>query len=117
MKYIICSLSFLLVLALISSCNKSSSSSASTNGKYFPTVKAIIQNNCLSCHSSTGSWSGRPTSFDTDSSIAADYSIIKQSVAGPFTFTIHQMPQGGSLSTSDINTIIAWYDKGGKTTD
>ena len=117
MKYIVCSLIVLLSFALISSCNKSSSSSTSTNGKYFPTVKTIIQNNCLSCHSSIGSWSGRPTSFDTDSSIAADYSIIKQSVAGPFTFTIHQMPQGGSLSTSDINTIIAWYDKGGKTTD
>lgn len=107
----------LAALWVINACGKSSSSPASTNGKYFPQVKTIIQNNCLTCHSSSGSWAGRPTAFDSDSAIATDYTVIKQAIAGPFTFFIHRMPQGGSLSASDSTTIVAWYNNGGKTSD
>lgn len=87
------------------------------SGILFPKVKTIIQNNCLSCHSSTGAWAGRPTKFDTDDQIAAVYAAIKASVADPITITNKRMPQGGSLSASDVDIIVQWYNKGGKTTD
>jgi len=106
-----------IVLWSINACSKKSSSDTSSNGLYFPKVKSIIQNNCLSCHSSSGNWSGRPTSFDSDSSISAQYAIIYQAIAGPFTFYLHKMPQGGSLSVSDSTTIATWYNRGGKITD
>ena len=106
----------ILVLASVNSCSKSSTNTPA-NTTYFPTVKTIISNNCLSCHSSKGSWAGRPTAFDSDSAIAADGAIIKTAIAGPWTFMVKRMPQGGSLSSSDSITIVNWFNKGGKTTD
>ena len=103
-------------LISVNACSKSSSSTPGTS-TYFPKVKTIIASNCLSCHSSTGSWSGRPTAFDSDSVISADASIIRTSVVGPWTFMVKKMPQGSSLSDSDIATIEAWVNKGGKTSD
>jgi uncharacterized membrane protein len=85
--------------------------------KYFPLVKTIIQNNCLSCHSSSGSWEGRPVSFDSDTSIAELSSSIKAAVADPISPTNRRMPQGGSLSATDIDIIVKWFNKGGKVTD
>jgi uncharacterized membrane protein len=84
---------------------------------YFPKVKAIIQANCMSCHSSSGAWEGRPVAFDTDEQITAGYTSIKAAVADPETITNKRMPKGSTLSQSDINTILQWYQKGGKTTD
>ena len=55
--------------------------------------------------------------FDSDSSISAQYASIKASVADPVTATNRRMPEGGSLSTADINTIVSWFNKGGKVTD
>ena len=104
----------LVGLWLINACSKSSSSPTSTNGKYFRRVKTIIQNNCLTCHSSSGSWAGRPTAFDSDSAIATDYTVIKQAIAGPFTFFVHRMPQGGALSASDSITIVVGITMGGE---
>lgn len=106
----------LLAFGLITSCSKSSSSTPDTTA-YFPKVKTIIANNCLSCHSSSGSWSGRPTAFDSDSAIASSATIIKTAVAGPWTFMVKKMPQGSALSAADIATIEAWVNKGGKATD
>ena len=106
----------ILVLVSVNSCSKSSSTTPTTT-TYFPAVKTIISNNCLSCHSSTGTWAGRPTAFDSDSAIAADAAIIKTAIAGPWTFFVKRMPQGGSLSAADSTTIVNWYNKGGKTTD
>ncbi|MEO6040201.1 MAG: hypothetical protein ABIQ93_17435, partial [Saprospiraceae bacterium] len=73
----------LFSLVLIFSCKKENSNPA--DEKYFPKVKTIIQNNCLSCHSSTGSWAGRPTAFDTDEEIVAAAANIKAVVADPVT--------------------------------
>ena len=110
--------SLLSLFTILFACNKSSSSGTTpTTTKYFPLVKTIVQNNCLSCHSSSGSWAGRPTAFDTDSSIAALSSSIKAAVADPVTPLNRRMPQTGPLSTNDINTIVSWYNAGGKTSD
>ena len=119
MKTLICCCftAFSAAIAISSCTKKSDSTTPTSSGPYFPKVKTIVQGNCLSCHSSSGSWAGKPTAFDTDSSIDAQYSVIKAAVADPVTPVNQRMPQGGSLSTADINTIVSWYGKGGKTTD
>lgn len=85
--------------------------------KYFPKVKTIIEDHCASCHNSAGTWAGRPVAFDDDSSIAMQYQLIKAAVADPVSPTNKRMPQEGMLGSDEINTIIKWYDKGGKITD
>lgn len=104
------------VVFLINGCQKKNTQPVNT-GPYFADVKAIIASNCLGCHSATGSWQGRPVAFDTDSSIAAQYALIKAAVADPVTPTNKRMPQVGSLSDAAINTIVSWYTKGGKISD
>jgi uncharacterized membrane protein len=106
----------LLGLYTMISCSKEQDLTP-VNDKYFPQVKKIIENNCLVCHSSTGTWEGRPVSFDSDSAISEQYTFIKAAVADPVTITNKRMPQGGSLSASDIAIIVKWFNKGGKTTD
>jgi len=107
-----------VVLVSAISCDKKSSDNAvPDSGPYFPKVKAIIQNNCLTCHSSSGTWAGRPTAFDTDAQIAAASASIKSAVNDPVTVQNKRMPEGGTLSASDIDIIVKWYNKGGKITD
>lgn len=109
---------FLVICLAFFSCNKDNSVSPTPTGTtYFPQVKSIIQGNCISCHSSSGTWSGRPVAFDSDSAIAAQSSLIKAAVNDPVTTTNQRMPLGGSLTTTQINTIVSWYNKGGKTTN
>ena len=98
------------------SCSKQSDMTPAPD-KYFPLVKNIIQNNCLSCHSSTGTWQGRPVAFDSDTAIAELSASIKAAVADPISPTNRRMPQGGSLSANDIDIIVKWFNKGGKITD
>jgi uncharacterized membrane protein len=99
------------------SCKNSQEPTPSTSGPYFAKVKTIISSNCLSCHLSTGSWSGRPTAFDTDAQIVAAAQAIKASVADPVTITNKRMPQGATLSQADVDTIVAWYKAGGLATN
>jgi uncharacterized membrane protein len=106
-------LSGILIALTVVSCKKDTV----TSDLYFPKVKTIISNNCLSCHSSSGTWSGRPTKFDTDMDITSLYSAIKRAVADPISPTNRRMPQGGSLSASDVDIIVKWFDKGGKATE
>jgi uncharacterized membrane protein len=87
------------------SCSKESDMTPAPD-KYFPLVKNIIQNNCLSCHSSSGTWSGRPEAFDSDSAISDLSASIKRAVADPISPTNRRMPQGGSLSANDIDIIV-----------
>ncbi len=87
------------------------------SGQYFIQVKKIIQDNCMACHSSAGIFSGRPTAFDTDIEIVTAHSSIKAAIADPATPTNKRMPEGNILSPSDIDIIIKWFDKGGKSTD
>lgn len=65
----------------------------------------------MHCHSESKSWYGKPVGFDTDSGIAVNAAVIK------FAVTNKVMPKGGSLSQSDINTIVAWANAGGQTTN
>ena len=106
-----------IVISAIISCSKTDNSIQPGSDKYFPTVKTIISNNCLTCHNSSGTWAGRPTKFDTDSDISSLYIAIKKAVADPVSPTNKRMPQGGSLSANDIDIIVKWFNKGGKVTD
>ncbi|MEP6793204.1 MAG: hypothetical protein ABJB16_02675 [Saprospiraceae bacterium] len=85
--------------------------------KYFPQVKLIIENHCASCHYSSGTWAGRPVSFDNDTAIAQQYQLIKSAVADPVSPTNRRMPQDGMLTADEIDIIVKWFDKGGKITD
>lgn len=82
---------------------------------YFPQVKAIIQANCLSCHSPGGQ--GMPTIFQTDEDITSRYAAIKAAVIDPASPLNKRMPQGGELSQGDKDIIQKWFDKGGKASD
>jgi len=104
---------FLLVMVTtIVACSKSTESTQPPlSGPYFPAVRTIIQNSCLGCHSPNGNWVGRPVDLSTDSM------IVKYATAIDINVVSKTMPQGSSLSQSDINTIVAWYQKGGRATD
>ena len=102
------------LLAVFSNCTKRTDEVASP---YFPKVKSIISNNCLSCHSSKGSWLGRPTAFDNDEEITASYNSIKAVLVDPPTQFNKRMPQTGMLSAGDIDIVVKWWEKGGKSTD
>jgi len=113
-------LSSIVICALISisACKKENVSTTPVSSTtYFPRVKTIIQNNCMSCHHSSGSWTGRPTKFDTDSDIVINHAAIKSSVADTPTFTNKRMPQGSTLPQSDIDLIVQWNQKGGRSSD
>ena len=109
-------LSGILTVFTVISCKKDNAPDPNSE-VYFPKVKTIISNNCLSCHSSSGTWAGRPTKFDTDLDITTLSVAIKSAVADPVTITNKRMPQGGTLSASDIDIIVKWFNKGGKATD
>jgi uncharacterized membrane protein len=86
-------------------------------GPYFDQVRQIVADNCLSCHSSTGSWVGRPVAFDTDAQIEGYAQSIKAVVADPVTPQNPRMPQDHALTARQIGVIIAWARNGGRTTD
>jgi hypothetical protein len=100
-------LMFGIIFVTLIACSKKTSTQPppSSTGKYFLTVKTIIHNNCLSCHSSSGTWSGNPIAFDSDSAIALQHTSIKASVADSVTFFNLRMPKGGALSQNDITHI------------
>jgi uncharacterized membrane protein len=108
------------IVLLSFNCQKkaaSDSDTPSSSGPYFTKVKSIIQSNCISCHDPAGSWQGRPTDLSSDDKIVQAAAAIKAAVADPVTPTNQRMPQGGQLSQEDINTIVSWFNKGGKSTD
>jgi uncharacterized membrane protein len=114
----------LLVGALLSmmvACKKSKSDTTpappATDTTYFARVKAIMQAKCSSCHNSSGTWAGRPTKFDSDTEIAAQYASIKSAIVDPMTPVNKRMPEGDTLSAGDIDIIVHWYNKGGRITD
>ncbi len=108
----------LLVTNLLSSCSNNDSESIPADTIYFTQVKSIISTNCISCHnSSLGDWTGRPIKFDSDADITSNYAQIKASIIDPVTATNRRMPQTGNLSASDIDIVVKWFNKGGKSTD
>ncbi|MBL7782645.1 MAG: hypothetical protein JNM22_15565 [Saprospiraceae bacterium] len=113
-------LAFLLGVIFISACQHKEEV-APDSEKYFPRVKTIIANNCLSCHSAVaGTWEGRPVALDTDEEIVTANAIIKSTVADsvfPGNFAVKRMPKGGQLPSEDISVIVTWLEKGGRSTD
>ncbi|MEO8150639.1 MAG: hypothetical protein ABI723_23610 [Bacteroidia bacterium] len=107
----------LSMLITIYSCKKENASE--TNGLFFPKVKSIVQTNCaVSCHApSIGLYQGLPVILETDSDIVRYGNSIKAAVADPVSFGNKRMPPSGSLTSSDIDVITNWLDKGGKITD
>ncbi len=87
--------------------------------QYFPQVRSIVQNNCTqSCHApSKGFFTGLPVILEADTNIVHLAASIKAAVADPIGPTNKRMPEGGSLSTADIDLIKNWFAKGGKLTD
>jgi hypothetical protein len=71
------------------SCNGSTKS-------YSVDVSPLIQSNCVSCHSTYGSYAGAKASAS---------SIRSSIVSG-------SMPKGSSLSEDQKNTIVCWIDAG-----
>lgn len=105
----------LLVIIGTASCSPHSDPAPATQGPpYFPYVRTIIQNNCVGCHSPGGA--GMPVLLHTDSLIVQYAASIKAAVHDPVSPTNKRMPEGGTLSATDINTIVNWYNAGGVST-
>lgn len=115
MKNYIVLISFAVIL--LASCIKTKTQAPS--GLYYPQVKTIIQHNCtISCHSpAQGFNQGLPVILDTDSDIVQRAAAIKAAVADPVTPFNKRMPENGSLTAHEINTITSWYAAGGGTTN
>jgi uncharacterized membrane protein len=104
------------IILLTSSCTKNVVDKPVDNGgPYFSQVKQIIQNNCVSCHHQGGQ--GMPVILTSDDDIVNRAAAIKAAVADPVSPTNKRMPQDGQLSEADKNTIVAWFNKGGKASD
>ena len=105
-------LSFVSGIIAISSCNKTD---VVKSDLYFPRVKTIIQQNCISCHYQGGQ--GMPVILTEDSDIVNYAASIKAATCDTPTFFNKRMPFGGELSDADKATITNWFEKGGTATD
>src|SRR2546421_6996200 len=100
------SISILLVIA----CSKTNSSSTTTNcsgtQSFTTDVSPIFQSSCAisGCHAS-GSSNG-PGALITYQQIYNNRTAIRTAVANGI------MPQSGSLSTTQKNTLLCWIDNG-----
>jgi mono/diheme cytochrome c family protein len=76
---------------------------------YNKNVKAIIDNNCVVCHSVTGSNPSFPlTNYNAvKNSVDNILDRIQRANGDPL-----KMPQGGTLSQDNINMIIKWKADG-----
>lgn len=74
--------------------------------KYNSEVKTIVDNNCIGCHSAT-SFKPLTTYNDVKNNIDGILDRIQRPNGDP-----GKMPQGGSLSQTQINTFIKWKADG-----
>ncbi len=74
--------------------------------KYTANVKAILDNNCVSCHSAS-SFKPLTTYKDVRNNIDGIINRIQRPNGDPL-----KMPPGGSLSQTQINTFIKWKADG-----
>ena len=111
-------IAFVAVLASVAACQGESVAAPAT-GPYFPRVHAIVQANCVSCHTAagTGEPKGLPTMFETDQQIADLAAVIKAATIDPVSPRNKRMPYGGELSSADKDVILRWYNRGGRVTD
>lgn len=100
----------MLTVFLITACKKDPAEVL-----YFPKVKEIIQNNCITCHAPGGQ--GMPVVLVTDEDITSRAASIKAATIDPASPLNKRMPQGGELSQAEKDIIQKWFDKGGKATD
>ncbi|MBC8511040.1 MAG: hypothetical protein H8D33_05215 [Cryomorphaceae bacterium] len=72
---------------------------------YFELVQPIIENNCISCHSTTANMPAILGSYDGVTEALRNYSLKEEVIN-------RTMPQYGSppLSESEINIIQKWAD-------
>lgn len=73
---------------------------------YTKDVKTIVDNNCIGCHSA-GSFKPLTTYNDVKTNIDGILDRIQRANGVP-----GKMPQGGSLSQSQINIFIKWKADG-----
>ncbi|WP_241486064.1 c-type cytochrome [Chryseobacterium angstadtii] len=74
--------------------------------RYNTEVKTIVDNNCIGCHSA-GSFKPLTTYNDVKNNIDGIIDRIQRPNGDP-----GKMPQGGSLSQTQINTFIKWKADG-----
>lgn len=89
-------------------------------GHYFPQVRALVHAHCTaSCHApSQGYPDGSPITLESDADIAQHAAAIKAAVADPVSPFNHRMPPNeDTLDASQVATIVAWYEAGGRVTD
>jgi uncharacterized membrane protein len=87
-----------------------STCATATQGTLFKEVKALLANNCVTCHNPNGQM---PTvDFRDNCVIQTKASLIKQRAVDQGT-----MPPTGSLSQADKDKISAWVTAGGRVTD
>lgn len=67
-------------------------------------VKPIIDNNCVGCHSTTGSASF--LNLESYETVTANAARVKSEVVS------RDMPIGGSLTNEEIQAISCWVDAG-----
>src|SRR3954469_9259447 len=84
---------------------------------YFAKVRTIVAENCLSCHSSSGIWTGRPVELSTDDQIVLYAQSIKSAVADPPAFMNARMPEDHPLTDVQVAIIVRWAMAGGRKTD
>jgi len=76
---------------------------------YTSHIKKIIDDNCISCHSSTGGQTPFLTTYSEVKSQADGGRIKARVIDGP-SF----MPPAGKLPQSEIDTLQLWLDQGKK---
>lgn len=67
-------------------------------------IKPIVDNNCIGCHS--GGVGGQFPNLTTYTSIKNNSQSFLQEI------TSKRMPQGGSLTTQEIELVKSWVDSG-----
>jgi uncharacterized membrane protein len=70
-----------------------------TNATYNNTVKSIVTNSCVSCHSGYSTYSGLST-------------ITTNGKFTQHVLTNQDMPQGSSLTSDQLNKIQCWVNNG-----
>ena len=76
---------------------------------YTKHVKAIMEAKCTSCHSTGGSASSRP--LNTYQQVSGSINQIIDRIQRPAGDPL-RMPQGGTMSATDIATIVKWKEDG-----
>ena len=79
----------------------------------FPKVKAIVEENCVACHSPGGE--GLPVMLTTDDNIVQLAEAIKKATVDPASPRNRRMPPNGDLPDADKNIISEWFAGGGTT--